>query len=52
MKITLLWRTRKEGTIMPVTPEDLTRFAEISARYGVWNASPEENALVGMHTSF
>lgn len=50
--ITLLWRTRKEGTILPVTPEDLTRFAEISARYGFWNASPEENALVGMHTSF
>jgi quercetin dioxygenase-like cupin family protein len=40
------------GTILPVTPEDLTRFAEISARYGYWNASPEENALVGMHTSF
>ena len=40
------------GTILPVTPKDLTRFAEISARYGYWNASPEENALVGMHTSF
>lgn len=40
------------GTFLPVTPEDLTRFAEISARYGYWNASPEENALVGMHTSF
>jgi quercetin dioxygenase-like cupin family protein len=32
----------------PVTPEDLTRFAAICAKYGYWNATPEENAAVGI----
>ncbi len=36
----------------PVKPEDLSHFAEISARYGYWNASPEENTLVGIRMSF
>ena len=36
----------------PVTSEDLVRFAAISAKYGYWNASPAENALVGIHLSF
>jgi oxalate decarboxylase/phosphoglucose isomerase-like protein (cupin superfamily) len=36
----------------PVKPEDLSHFAKISARYGYWNASPEENALVGLRMSF
>jgi hypothetical protein len=36
----------------PVTSEDLARFAAISAKYGYWNASPAENALVGIHLSF
>lgn len=36
----------------PVTPEDLTRFAAISAKYGYWNATPEENAAVGIDLSF
>jgi quercetin dioxygenase-like cupin family protein len=36
----------------PVTPEDLARFAAVSARYGYWNATPEENAAVGIHLSF
>ena len=40
------------GTPLPVTSEDLVRFAEISAKYGYWNASPAENALVGIHLSF
>jgi len=39
------------STPLSVTPEDLERFAAISARYGYWNASPEENALVGIHLS-
>ncbi len=36
---------------MPVTPEDLERYAAVNARYGYWIASPEENALVGIHMS-
>ncbi len=36
----------------PVTPEDLARFAAVSARYGYWNATPEENAAVGIQMSF
>ena len=40
------------GTPLPLTPEDLVRFAEISAKYGYWNASPAENALVGIQLSF
>ena len=40
------------GAPQPMTPEDLARFAAISARYGYWNASPEENAEVGILISF
>ena len=36
----------------PMKPEDLARFAAISAKYGYWNATPEENAAVGIHLSF
>jgi quercetin dioxygenase-like cupin family protein len=36
----------------PVTPEDLARFAAICAKYGYWNATPEENAAVGIDLSF
>jgi quercetin dioxygenase-like cupin family protein len=36
----------------PPTPEELARFAAVSARYGYWNASPEENAAVGIQMSF
>jgi quercetin dioxygenase-like cupin family protein len=36
----------------PVTPEKLERFAAISARYGHWLATPEENAAVGINMSF
>jgi quercetin dioxygenase-like cupin family protein len=36
----------------PPTPEDLVRFAAVSARYGYWNATPEENAAVGIKMSF
>jgi quercetin dioxygenase-like cupin family protein len=40
------------GVPQEVTPEDLARFAAISAKYGYWNASPEENAAVGIQMSF
>jgi quercetin dioxygenase-like cupin family protein len=40
------------GAPQPVTPEDLARFAAVSARYGYWNATPEENAAVGIRMSF
>jgi quercetin dioxygenase-like cupin family protein len=40
------------GAPQSVTPEDLGRFAAISAGYGYWNATPEENEAVGIHFSF
>ncbi|MGC2307850.1 MAG: hypothetical protein WA461_05580, partial [Nitrososphaeraceae archaeon] len=40
------------NTSQPITSEDLARFAEISTRYGYWNASSEENASVGIRMSF
>jgi hypothetical protein len=36
----------------PVTPEDLARFMYVSTKYGYWNATPEENAAVGIPLSF
>jgi uncharacterized RmlC-like cupin family protein len=36
----------------PVTPADLAHFATVAAEYGYWNATPEENAAVGIHFSF
>jgi quercetin dioxygenase-like cupin family protein len=36
-------------TPTPPTPEDLARFLALSDQYGYWNASPEENAAVGIH---
>jgi len=36
----------------PVTPEDIAHFLTVSAAYGYWNATPEENAAVGIHLSF
>ena len=32
----------------PPTPETVRRFLEIAERYGYWNATPEENARVGI----
>jgi quercetin dioxygenase-like cupin family protein len=32
----------------PPTPDELRHFAEVSRRYGYWNASPAENAAVGI----
>ena len=40
------------GSPLPVTSEDPERFAAISARYGYWNATPEENATIGIPLSF
>jgi quercetin dioxygenase-like cupin family protein len=40
------------GNPIPVTSKDLARFAEISARYGYWNASPAVNARFGIDMSF
>jgi hypothetical protein len=28
---------------------DVQRFLETAERYGYWNASPEENAAIGLH---
>jgi hypothetical protein len=36
----------------PPTPDDLIHVAEVSARYGYWNATPEENAAVGIDLTF
>jgi quercetin dioxygenase-like cupin family protein len=40
------------GTPQPATAEDLGRFlahyGTVSAKYGYWNATPEENAAVGI----
>ena len=40
------------GTPQPVPAEDLAHFLErfetVSAKYGYWNATPEENAAVGI----
>jgi quercetin dioxygenase-like cupin family protein len=48
------WETGRpvSDASQPVTPEDLARFAAVSARYGYWNATPEENGAVGIHLSF
>jgi hypothetical protein len=40
------------GAPLPVTPEDLARFGAVPGRYGYWNATPEDNAAVGIHLSF
>jgi quercetin dioxygenase-like cupin family protein len=62
--VNLLITTRKMGRFFqevarpvsaagqPMTLEDVERFATISARYGYWNATPEENEAVGIPMSF
>ncbi|SRR5581483_4852251 len=32
----------------PPTPGELQHFAKVAAEYGYWNASPEENAAIGI----
>jgi quercetin dioxygenase-like cupin family protein len=39
-------------TPQPPTFEELERFVTISAQYGHWNATPEENEAVGLQISF
>lgn len=36
----------------PPSTNQVQRFVEMSARYGYWNASPEENARVGIELPF
>jgi mannose-6-phosphate isomerase-like protein (cupin superfamily) len=36
------------STPQSVTAEDLARYETVSAKYGYWNANPEENAAVGI----
>lgn len=36
----------------PPSPAVLKRFQEVSARYGYWNATPEENAEAGIELAF
>src|SRR5699024_2948808 len=35
-----------------VTLDDLSHFAAVSAKYNYWNATPEENAAVGINFNF
>jgi len=42
-------RPIKTDTFLPPTPDELQHFARVSAKYGYWNGSPEENAAVGIH---
>ena len=48
------WEAGRPATVapQPVTPEDLARFAAICAKYGYWNATPEENGAIGIRVSF
>jgi hypothetical protein len=39
---------RPGETPNPPSPEALRHFQAISERYGYWNATPEENARVGI----
>ncbi|EFH86178.1 cupin domain-containing protein [Ktedonobacter racemifer] len=41
-----------KGVPQMPTPEALAHLLEVSERYGYWNASPEENAAVGINMSF
>jgi len=36
------------GAPQPVSPEELTHFLRVATAYGYWNATPEENAAVGI----
>lgn len=40
------------GVPQSPTPEGLAHFGAVSERYGYWNATPEENAEVGIRMSF
>lgn len=36
------------AAVPPVTPETLRHFQDTAQRYGYWNATPEENAEIGL----
>jgi hypothetical protein len=36
----------------PPSPEALQHSQEVSERYGYWNATPEENARIGIELAF
>lgn len=36
-------------TAWPPSDEAIARFLAVAERYGYWNATPEENAAVGLH---
>jgi len=62
--VTLIITTKKMGRFFrevgrplteepqPPTQEELAHFAAVSDRYGYWNATPQENAAVGIDMSF
>ena len=62
--VMIIFTTRKMGcffreigriptaTPHPPAPEDLAHFTEVPTRYGYWNATPEENAAVGIDLHF
>ncbi len=41
-------RTTPGAPAVPPSPEEIAHFLEVSERYGYWNATPEENAKVGL----
>ena len=40
--------TPQGGPRKPPRPEDLSRLSALAAKYGYWNATPEQNAAVGI----
>jgi quercetin dioxygenase-like cupin family protein len=59
--VTLIITTKKMGRFFQEvgrqvtsdpTPQELEHFAAVAANYGYWNATPEENAKVGIKLSF
>ncbi len=40
--------TRDKAPTAPPSPEAIERFLKVAARYGYWNATPEENASYGI----
>jgi quercetin dioxygenase-like cupin family protein len=41
-------RPATRESLPPPSPDDLRRFVQVSAKYGYWLGSPEENAAVGI----
>ncbi len=45
-------RSTDNNSLPTPTQHDLVHFVAVSKRYGYWNASYEENEMVGIHMSF